>query len=305
MLLTEALNRYLVFHELQGHSHKTIEAYNTFINKFIKFTGNIETLTITEEILSGYVLSLYRQQPELSRATIRTELVHLKAFLKWLHQNKYILSELHNVIHPPKAPKKTVKIYQPHEIDEIFNNITAESPWIVTRNKLIVALMIDSGLRQSEVATAKFNDIDFTWATLKVAGKGNKERFVPLGELTQELLMCYIKECPYDIWDHLFLDRFGNVITNNTIKMFIYKLQKKLSFKISSHKLRHNFATNYVINQYEERGIADMMQLQYIMGHEELVTTQKYLHLAYQIMSCKYNISHLDKLYKKSSNHTG
>jgi len=301
MQLSTIVNKFLIYHELQGHSPKTLKSYKEFIGKFIKFTDNIDISEINEEIISAYMLSLYRQQPPLSKATIRTQLVHLRAFLRWLHKSGYIKSELYEIIHPPKAPKKVVRIYQPHEIDEIFDNITADKPWLVTRNKLIVALMLDSGLRRSEVVEAQVKNIDFTWNTLKVHGKGNKERFVPLGKLTTELLQQYITECPYDITDRLFIDRYGNPITYNTIKMFIYKLQKKLGYNISPHKLRHNFATNYVIDQYEDRGIADMMRLQYIMGHEELSTTQQYLHLAYQIMSCRYNISHLDKIYEKST----
>lgn len=296
MQLEEAIKKFLFYHRICGHTDKTIAAYKTFLTKFAKHVGKINISNINENIIDGYIISLYNQEPQLSRATIRTQLVHLKAFLHWLYEKNILCQPLYKEIHTPKAPKTMVKLYQPAEIEEIFNAIKAEKPWLITRNKLIIALMIDSGLRQSEVSGAKIYDIDFISHTLKVYGKGNKERFVPLGKLTFNLLNRYMFECPFKIEDFLFYNRRGRQMTNNTIKMFVSKLQKKLGFKLSSHKLRHNFATNYVIDQYEQHGTADMVSLQYLMGHEDLSTTQNYLHIAQQHLACQNSISHLDKV---------
>ena len=85
-------------------------------------------------------------------------------------------------------------------------------------------------------------------------------------------------------------------MTCDSVKHMVYKLADKLDFELSSHKLRHNFATNYCIDQYEARGQVDIYSLMYLMGHEDVETTQRYLHFAMEIIATRNHVSHLDKV---------
>ena len=260
----------------------------------MKFSGDIETEQIDEETIKEYTLSLLSKN--LSSATVRSYLTHLRAFFRWAANKEYVSPRLYQSIILPKTGKKIVKVYNNHEIQEIFEEIKASPAWIQIRNRLIVALMLDSGLRQNEVSMLRTNEIDIALATIKVHGKGRKERFVPLGQITQTFLIEYLATCPYKEGEFLFKDKSGNPLSNNAIKLFISKLQRKLGYPVSSHKLRHNFATNYVLDQYERYKHVDIYRLMALMGHEEITTTRNYIHAAQQIIACQSNISHLDQL---------
>lgn len=294
MKFSEMQNEFMEYHTLACHSEKTIAIYLGHLRRFRQFAGDVEAEQLTEELIKNYALLLLSQK--LAIATIHSYLSHLRAFLHWAANKEYISPKLYQSIVLPKVGKKIVKVYSTDEIQEIFEEIKAFPPWIQQRNRLIVALMIDSGLRQNEVSTIRTDEIDFALAAVKVHGKGRKERFVPLGKMTQSILAAYMASCPYKKGKYLFKDKLGGPLSNNAIKLFISKLQRKLGYPISSHKLRHNFATNYVLDQYEAYHYIDIYRLMALMGHEEITTTRNYIHAAQQIIACRSNISHLDQL---------
>lgn len=296
MKLSEVQKRFIENQTLAGHSDRTITAYTGHLKRFTDFVGDPDAETLGEQQIYDYMLRLSRQTPKLAAATIRSYLGHLKALLHWAAEKEYLDPKLYKYIILPKVGKKVIKVYSADEIRQIFDTIKATPHWIEVRNKLIVALMLDSGMRQNEVATLQSAEVDFTLRAVKVHGKGNKERFVPLGEVSLTLLYEYLKICPYKEGIFLFKDKCGEPITNNAIKLFVSKLQRKLGYPLSSHKLRHNFATNYVLDQYAEHQSVDIYRLMAIMGHEEMVTTQNYIHTAQNIIACQSNISHLDRI---------
>jgi site-specific recombinase XerD len=130
---------------------------------------------------------------------------------------------------------------------------------------------------------------------MKVHGKGNKERLVPLGNISKRYIFEYMKVCPFDSL-YLFVSRRGDIVSPNSLKQMVSKIGKKLPFEFSCHKLRHNFATNYCLDQYRFNGNIDIYSLMSIMGHENVKTTERYLHFATQIIASENHISHLDKI---------
>lgn len=293
MTINKVFDHFITSRKLADLSKKTISAYIQFVMPFLYFIGlETEFETITQYDISKYLEHVVER--DLSRATKATYIRHLKIFLRWA-QGTYNTQYNAKEIKIPKSPKRNVRIYSADEIAIIFDNISTESEWLTIRNKIIVALMYDSGLRQSEVCGISWNKISFQSNTLIVRGKGDKERTVPLGISTKQLLMEYKRICPYSS-EKVLLDRRGKPITNNTVKLMITKLASKLPFELSSHKLRHNFATNYCIDQYEKHGQVDIYQLMYLMGHEEIETTERYLHFAQEIIASRHCISHLDLL---------
>lgn len=276
---------------LQGLSEKTICCYMQFVTPFLNYVGmSTNVADLTKDSVTAYIGILFKR--DISRATLATYVRHVKVFLCWL-ESEYDIDLCTHSIKVPKTAKKIIHVYDDSEIREIFSVVRADREWLTLRNKAMIALMLDSGLRQNEVCTLLRCDVSYRTNTLKICGKGNKERIVPLGQLSQYFMKEYENLCPYEN-SRFFVSRNGGVVTCDSVKHFMYKLGKTLPFEFSSHKLRHNFATNWCIDQYEKHKNIDIYRLMILMGHEEIDTTRRYLHFANQIIASKSNISHLD-----------
>ncbi len=293
MKLYDAFENFILSRKLADLTSKTIYDYKLFISPLIEYLGKeTQVEDITQAQINKY-LELIVDKP-ISKSSKATYIRHIKIFLKWLHSEIKVQYN-YKSIKVPKTPKKRVKIYSSDEICTILNTVVAENEWLTYRNKCIIALMYDSGLRQSEVCSLQRKEISLQNKTMCVHGKGNKDRVVPMGDITRKLIEKYIALCPYSS-ELLFVNRHGDKLTCNAVKLLVSKISKQLPFELSSHKLRHNFATNYCLDQYEEKGQVDIFRLSVLLGHEEVETTKKYLHIANEIICTKESISHLDKI---------
>lgn len=289
------LEKYISYHKSLCHSEKTIKNYVDILNSFNHIVKVDDYSDFSIVHISKY--QDYLNSRKISVATYGSYMRHVKAFVHWLGICDHIDDNLlYTKISVPKAPKKIVKIYNSLEIKEIYNKCITSVPWITARNKLIISLMLDAGLRRHEVTL--INKVDLTDDILVVHGKGRKDRLVSLGFVISEHMQSYIKECPYNM-PYLFATRRGSALTDNSIKQFISKLSEQLSFEFSCHKLRHNFATNFLIDSYDKNGFYDAYTLQILLGHEDLRTTDRYVHLAAQYIATRKRVSHLDNVYKK------
>lgn len=296
MTLKEVFKEFILSRELAGLSEKTLIAYNQFVKPFVNdFSSGKEYETLTKEEINAYLLRIVRRVT-IAQATKATYIRHIKIFLCWA-QKTYGGNYNAKEIKVPRTPKKAVHIYSENEIEEIFESVVVESDWMTFRNKAIIALMLDSGLRQGEICKLERKNLTMASSRILIHGKGNKDRIVTIGKMSKMLLLRYLENCPYK-GEYLFLNRYGKQMTNNSVKLFIGKLAQELPFEFSSHKLRHNFATNYCIDQYEKFGRIDIYRLAYIMGHEDVETTKRYLHMANEILASKESISHLDMVFR-------
>lgn len=294
MTLEAAFYRFLYLKQLQGCSDKTVSCYQQVLLPFIKFVGDIPLTDLSRENHNEYIYLL--TQRKYSRATFASYVRQLKVFIRWL-ESEYHLSLESEKLKVPVAHRRVVHIFSDGEIIDLFDSIEASPEWIRLRNCAMVALMLDSGLRQNEVACLRSEDIYWSSGTLKVLGKGAKERVVPFGCFSRDFMKMYREQCPYSD-EYFFVDRHGGVLTADAVKHFMHKLSDKLPFDVSSHRLRHNFATNYCLNQYEKYGTIDLYRLMILMGHEDIETTRIYLHHANQIIASVSAISHLDKILR-------
>lgn len=294
MCIQEAFDSFLLSRELAGLSHKTISSYTDAIRPFLRSLGDWEIGDVRWQDIQTYLSELLKRS--VSRATKSCYIRHLKVFLRWTEQ-EYGISCGADKIKVPKSPRREARIYSPEEVALIFDSVRAESDWLTARNRAVIALMYDSGLRQSEVCSLLRSRISFSENRMIVRGKGDKERTVPIGEITRQYMQEYLRICPYML-DNVFVSREGIPLSGNAVKLMVSRLADTLPFELSSHKLRHNFATNYCIDHMEQKGQVDIYKLMYLMGHEEIKTTQRYLHFAYEILASRGHISHLDKLGK-------
>lgn len=291
MIIQEAFDNFILSRRLQGSKEKTITCYCQTLTPYVNFVGKENDInTINRNDNNKYISDFYMRN--LSPATISSYIRQLKVFLRWL-EDEYNLDIYAKKIKVPKTRKKVVHIYTDEEIIAIFKSISMECKWLTLRNKCMIALMLDSGLRQNEVCTLMRKNISWNEGILKVCGKGDKERIVPFGNLSRHFMQEYASLCPYES-ERFFVSNHGEYVTCDALKHMINKLDKKLPFSISSHKLRHNFATNYCLDQYDKYGQVDLYRLMLLMGHEDVETTRLYLHHANQIIATKTNLSHLD-----------
>lgn len=294
MELEVVYNKFIREKKLNGLSKKTINDYESFVGQFLKFVGaETNIYTMLQENLEQYIE--FQVDRNISRNTFSTYIRHFKIFIRWICNN-YEVHFTYKTIKVPKISKKVVKVYSDLEIKQIFNSIQYQESWIEYRNKSIISFMLDSGIRQGEVCSLRDENIFCDLGRMVVHGKGDKERIVPLGKLSIAFYNKYRHLCPYKS-EMAFVTKIGDSINNNTVKLMVSKLGKKLPFEISSHKLRHNFATNYCLDMYWKNGNIDIYRLMTILGHEDISTTRRYLHIANEIIASSECLSHLDKVF--------
>ncbi|NCC00928.1 MAG: hypothetical protein EOM34_09650 [Clostridia bacterium] len=297
LTLNDAFEAFIYSRILADLSPKTIRCYRDFVSPFVIYTGSsLEIENLNKDMINNYIMTLYARP--LSKTSKATYIRHLKTCLRWL-ENTYKLDIDVSSIRIPRTFKKMIHVYSNDEILYIFQSIRTSSSWMTARNKAIIALMLDSGLRQGEVCSLLHKDIHYKDSIIKICGKGNKERVVPLGTITAIYLKEYFKLCPFDSI-YAFVGKKGLPLTCDAIKHLVHKLAEQLPFEFSSHKLRHNFATNYCLDQYNKYGHMDVYRLMVLMGHEDIETTRRYLHMANRIIATQTNISHIDSILTKN-----
>lgn len=296
MTLQESLDEFLFQKKLAGLSPATLSDYQTFLTIMVKAIGPLTPLeSLSYQTVSNYILSLYDRS--LSRSTVATYIRNTRIFLRWVYQ-EHGLSFNPSKIKVPKSPKKIVHIYTDTEIQYLFSCIQTSIPWITARNSAIISLMLDSGIRQKEVCELLKTNIDKQRMVMKVTGKGAKDRLVPLGYISSLFLEDYLSQCPYADTAYVFVDRLGRPLSGNAVRVFVNRLQKQLPFDLSSHKLRHNFATNYCVDNLRKNGNSCIYDLSILMGHESMETTKKYEHFAHELLAAENNHSHLDQVFQ-------
>ena len=295
MTVQQLYDEFIFTKRVSGINQNSIRTYQATVGFLVRHIGPETPLEgITYETATGYVLEIYKRP--ISRSTMSSYVRDTRIFLRWVH-TEYGLPFDPARIKVPKSPKKIVHIYSDDEIRQIFSLIQTSEPWITARNRALVALMLDSGLRQCEACGLLHGDIDRSRMVMKVTGKGAKDRMVPLGRFALSQLDAYLELCPWPASGPVFLDRRGNPLSGNAVRLFVNRLEKQLPFRLSSHRLRHNFATNYCIDHVRQTGKSDVYDLSILMGHESIETTKKYEHFAHEIIAAENSISHLDACF--------
>ena len=281
MLLTDFKKEFLTICQLKNLSVETIKTYDCHIRYFIDFVTNLDILNLTSERIRSYVL--YINNSNLATMSKRSYLRETKTFLNFI--DKKLNTTFSQNIYLPKKERKLVHIFTDEEIHIIYINLKS------IRDRLIFALAYDCGLRRIEITRIQLKDIHKGFIT--IWGKGNKYRLVPFGAFTSDLIESYLKYEHTHKSDYLILTKYGKPFTVNGLSNFFRQLSKTSGIDLSAHQFRHNFATNYLINQIEN-GSSDLFQLQLLLGHADAEVTKNYLHLAQEQLLVKKSYSHLD-----------
>lgn len=278
----------------RGLSLNTIKAYKRDLNKLVLWLEKNEMkdapVSISQDTLRRYVYELAKTVQPRSQARAISS---LKAFFEYLILERYREDQPMTLIEAPKIGRKLPDTLSTKEIDLLIHGIDRSTPE-GERNRAMLETLYACGLRVSELITLKISDLFFNEGFLKVTGKGDKQRFVPIGDYTIKIIELYKNEVRThtpvkpDHKDTLFLNRRGAGLTRAMIFHIIKEQAIKAGIKksISPHTFRHSFATHLLENG------ADLRSIQMMLGHESITTTEIYMHVDRAHLSKVINAHH-------------
>lgn len=268
--------QYLIYEK--GLSPKSVEAYLHDITLFETFMEDKKLEEATLEDCQAFIKHLYaKEMAPRSQARI---LSGIKSFYRFLVYDGTMVDNPTELLDAPKIGLHLPNVLSLEEIEKIISVIDLSTPE-GHRNRAMVEVLYGCGLRVSELVTLRLSNLYFEEGFLKVVGKGNKERLVPVGSTAQKMVTLYTEGARQKLKikkgeeDYVFLNRRGAHLTREMIFMLIKKWAKEAGIEkpISPHTFRHSFATHLV------EGGADLRAVQQMLGHESITTTEIYTHL--------------------------
>jgi integrase/recombinase XerD len=265
----------------RGLSKNTLQNYSLDIKKLISWCEennlNCTPLTITETEVQAFVYHISKTMNPRSQSRI---ISGLRGFFAYLIFEEYRKTNPLELIESPKIGRKLPDTLSIAEIDTLITTIDLSQPQ-GERNRAILETLYACGLRVSELVHLKISDLFFEEGFIKVTGKGDKERYVPIGNNTIKIIDTYRKQVRVHenpkpaAMDTLFLNRRGNGLTRAMIFTIVKNLAEKAGIRktISPHTFRHSFATHLLENG------ADLRAIQQMLGHESITTTEIYTHV--------------------------
>jgi integrase/recombinase XerD len=278
----KAINEYQMYLKIErGLSKNTIDSYTKDLEKLCLFLKennvSISPIAIDTDIVKQFIYDVAKKVNPRSQARI---ISGLRSFFDYLVFEGYRNTNPTDLLETPKIGLKLPDTLNQDEIDKLIAAIDLSHPQ-GERNRTILETIYSCGLRVSEAITLKISDLFFEEGFIRVLGKGNKERYVPIHLKAQKYIVSYQTEIRSNIQskkgfeDTLFLNRRGSGLTRQMIFIILKDLAIKIDLKkkISPHTLRHSFATHLLQNG------ADLRAIQQMLGHESITTTEVYVHV--------------------------
>ncbi len=280
-LLNEFI-RYISYQK--NYSQHTVSAYRADLEQFISFAGqNLDAIDL--EVLRNFLFYLKNRQynPRSSGRKIAA----IKSFFNFLVRRGYVKKNPALLISSPKLPERLPSFLTYEEVEKILDAANGTDQQGL-RDRAMMELLYSSGLRVGELVSLKIHDINILEGTVKVKGKGSKERIVPVGSYALNYLFDYLKKRSGFRSDFVFLNKKGKVLTTRSVERIVKKYAKKAGIikKITPHTFRHSFATHLL-----DRG-ADLRTVQEMLGHSDIATTQIYTHITIQRLKELYEKHH-------------
>ena len=288
------LDEYRVCLGVLNRSPKTISGYLEILKRYFAFLEMgklLQPITkMGKKELSAYVVHLqsstrwadkrgmHGDKGKLSAHSVQGHVRALRAFWSWLLREGYIKENPLADFPLPKVPRNMIRTISMDEFRIVLDSLDRSTTWGV-RNYVMMLIMLDTGVRVSELVDMRRENIDLKYSVIKVRGKRDKERIVPISAPTKREIVKYLSKFHRDLClvesVYLFPNHKGGSVTVNCVQQMMRRLRKKvgLVLKLHPHLLRHTTAT-----EFSRRG-GNVFVLKEFMGHESLVTTLKYVHL--------------------------
>jgi len=270
-------------------SEHTITSYSTDLDQFSIFLSeeyqiSNEVSEISFQIVRSWIASLLEKG--VTARSVNRKISTLKTYFKFLIRENVILESPMLKIVAPKSKKRLPVFIEENQIENLLNEVEFDEGFIGERDKLIIELFYVTGIRLSELINIKIFDINFSNSLIKVLGKRNKERLIPLSINIVNELQTFVKK--HNLNNYLFTNLGGTKVYTK----LVYRVVKKYIGKISSvnkkspHILRHTFATHMLNNG------ADINAIKELLGHANLSATQVYTHNTIEKLKTVYKQAH-------------
>lgn len=279
--LGKLISHFAQSNKAEGKSPKTVSWYTEMLSDFARFQREVGATGILSEFNLPNVRDfiVHEQDRPVSPYTVQGKARALKAFSSWLYAEGYTTD---NLLAGLKLPKVPIKMIEPLTAAEIEQLISVQNPLtaIGSRNTAILITLLDTGLRCSELSDLGLDDAHIQDGYLKVNGKGNKERLVPIGALGQKVLWRYVfhfrPEPISEGHNYLLLTLDGSHLQSNAIKLLLRRWGRKAGVpRLHAHLCRHTYATTFLIHN-----CGDVFRLKQILGHNSLEMVNRYVHYA-------------------------
>lgn len=276
MEFEQTYQSFLEYTDAKGHSPLTVSSYRQDMRRFKGFLlqGGLSTLveTIDAKVIRSYTVWLKKKN--YAPATIKRKIDSLSSFCNYLESEDLILKNPMRKVDRVKIGLRFPKFLIEEEILRLLRAVDTYNISTRLRDQAIIRVFLFVGLRRSELMALVWSDIDFSKGTIKVLGKGNKERILPLNEEPKNALWNYLQSRLPLSNPSVFLNRYKNRLHANCLSRMLRKLRKKagISKNVTPHVLRHSFATRLIEKN------ADIVCVQQLLGHADISTTQIYTH---------------------------
>ena len=276
------------------YSPLTVNAYQKDILSFQLFLNKNHDACLLEEVnyplIRSWIVEL--SDAKIAASSINRKMASLKSFYKFLLKTKQIDSNPFVKHKSLKTPKQVQIPFSEKEINTLFEIHFLEADFDSVRNRLVVELLYATGMRRAELINLEINAIDFYGNTIKVLGKRNKERIIPLLASTSDVIKLYLTKrkelLSINAPEKLILSKKGNKISETFVYRLINDYFSTISEKVkrSPHVLRHSFATHLLNNG------ADLNSVKELLGHASLSSTQIYTHSSLSELKKVYSNAH-------------
>jgi len=283
--LAQLVDYYETYNRSEGKSPRTVEWYGEVLNSFVawlKRQGKPTNLgSVDEMVIREFILALREKRwngKMLASSTLNNRVRALRAFFSWLAREGYTDTNILANMKPPKVAQTIIEPLTVEEVDRLFSVINQKTV-LGARNAAMVALLLDAGLRLSEMVNLKTQDVHLEQRYVKVMGKGAKERIVSFGAACQKILLHYYNhfrvEPAHAGIDNFFLTLDGYPLTEEAVQSLMVRLGRASGIKrLHAHLLRHTYATRFLLNG------GDVFLLKQNLGHSTLAMVEHYRHIA-------------------------
>ena len=289
MLIKEVYSEYIKeIRNIKRYSNNTVIAYSEDLKSFLDYCieyAKTDIANISEKLIKSYLMVL--SESGLEKISVSRKLASIRGFIKYAYKLNYIEVNPANFISNPKSHRKLPEVV-PKEIIEIAYKEIDKDEKNAKLYKVIIELLYGCALRVSELCNLNFGDINIRSKTVRILGKGNKVRIIPIGDKSIIILNEYLSGKELNSKDPLIIDRNSRRIYPRKVHRIVTKYLSKVSDieKKSPHVLRHSAATHMLDNG------ADLRAVKEILGHENLSTTQIYTHVSIERLKTSYKKAH-------------
>lgn len=277
----------------RGYSLKTVESYATDLTEFVAYLecvdASLTLIDVDSSLVRNWMMTLMNDG--MKATSVNRKLSALRSFYRYLLRKEVIKVSPMQTVRGPKKKKPLPSFLREEEMNRLLDDTDFGEGWEGLRDKLILEMFYETGMRRAELVGLDRKDVDFWRGEIKVTGKRNKQRLIPFGEELGKLIRQYLEardgELPVSE-EALFIRKNGLRVTDSWVYTLVRRYLSKVSTlkKRSPHVLRHTFATTMLNNQAELEAVKELL------GHASVSTTEIYTHTTFEELKKAYSTSH-------------